>query len=115
MSETQPSDAKRHEPEIYEIRIQGYLHYRRVELFEGLTITRESDGTTTLLGPLPDQTDLHSILLRIRNMNLKLISVNEIGADSTGDPCTNSERIDEGLDRPANRTNKKTLRNDTYP
>jgi len=78
MSEKQPSDAKPHQPEIYEIRIQGYLHYRRAELFEGMAITRESDGTTTLLGPLPDQTALHGILLRIRNVNLKLISVRKI-------------------------------------
>ena len=65
-------------PEIYEIRIQGHLHERREGLFEGLTITRCSDGSTTLIGPLPDQTALHSILLRIRNMNLKLISVNKV-------------------------------------
>lgn len=65
-------------PEIYEIRIQGHLHHRRAGQFEGLSITCESDGTTLLHGPLPDQTALHSVLLRIRDMNLKLISVNRI-------------------------------------
>lgn len=106
MSETQPSDSKRHQPEIYEIRIQGHLHHRRAELFEGLTITSEDDGTTTLFGPLPDQTALHSILLRIRNMNLRLISVNEIEGDSIGDPCINGERIANGKDRQTNRFDK---------
>ncbi len=77
MSKAQYSGERDCEPEIYEIRFQGHLHKRRVELFENLTITRESDGTTTLIGPLPDQTALHSVLLRIRNMNLKLISVRQ--------------------------------------
>jgi hypothetical protein len=67
--------------EIYEIRIQGHLHDRRAGQFEGLTITRERGGTTLLRGPLPDQTALHSILFIIRDMNLKLISVNQIQTD----------------------------------
>lgn len=82
MTETHPSNEKHYKPEIYEIRIQGHLHDRWAEWFEGLTITRESDGTTTLYGPLPDQTALHSILLKIRNMNLKLISFSQIERNS---------------------------------
>ena len=66
------------EPEIYEIRIQGHLQDKWVEWFYGLTLTREKDGSTTLYGPLPDQTALHSVLQKISNMNLRLISVSEI-------------------------------------
>ena len=52
--------------------------YQQDAMFcEGLTFTHESDGTTTLSGPLPDQASLHSILLKIRDMNLTLISVNQ--------------------------------------
>lgn len=65
------------EPEIYEIRIQGHLQDKWSEWFYGLTLTREADGSTTLYGPLPDQTALHSILQKISNMNLRLISVNK--------------------------------------
>jgi hypothetical protein len=65
------------EPEIYEIRIQGHLKDKWTEWFYGLTLTREDDGSTTLYGPLPDQTALHSILQKISNMNLRLISVSE--------------------------------------
>ena len=82
MSKTQPSTSKRNQPDIYEIRIRGHLHERREELFEVLSVIRCDDGTTTLVGPLPDQTALHSILLRIRNMNLKLISVNQVNMSS---------------------------------
>jgi hypothetical protein len=64
--------------EVYEIRIRGHLSEKFDEWFNGMTITREMDGTTTILGELPDQTALHSILFKIRNMNIGLISVNII-------------------------------------
>jgi hypothetical protein len=68
-------------PETYEIRIQGHLGDRWTERFECMTLTRERDGTTILFGHLPDQTALHSVLLRIRNMNLKLLSVRQVEKD----------------------------------
>lgn len=64
-------------PEIYKILIEGHLQDRWEEWFEGLKICRKADGTTTLSGSLSDQTALHGVLLKIRNMNLKLISVNQ--------------------------------------
>ncbi len=66
---------KKEPAEIYEIKLQGYLDTRWSEWFYGMTITHERDGSTTLCGPLPDQTVLHSVLDRIRDMNLSLISV----------------------------------------
>jgi hypothetical protein len=66
---------------IYEIKIEGHLDTRWSEWFYGITITHEREGTTTLCGPLPDQTVLHSVLDRIRDMNLQLISVNQIVSD----------------------------------
>jgi len=65
-------------PEIYKILIEGHLQDRWEEWFEGLMICRKADGTTTLSGSLSDQTALHGVLLKIRNMNLKLISVNKM-------------------------------------
>jgi chorismate synthase len=85
MSKSQLMNDKRYQPDYYEIRIQGHLHKRREGLFEGLSVTRCDDGSTVLMGPLPDQTALHSILLRIRNMNLKLISINQINIESERD------------------------------
>lgn len=81
-SETQKANAFCCGPEIYEIRVQGHLADRWAAWFECLTLTREDDGTTTFLGRLQDQTALHSILLRIRNMNLKLLSVRQVETDS---------------------------------
>jgi hypothetical protein len=71
-------DYKKSSPIICEIKIKGRLEDRWTEWFEGLTFTHESDGTTTLSGPLPDQAALHSILLKIRDMNLTLFSVTQI-------------------------------------
>jgi hypothetical protein len=67
--------------EVYEIRIRGHLPDKYAMWFDGLTITREDDGTTTIYGPLTDQTALHSVLFKIRNMNIGLISVNSIECD----------------------------------
>ena len=52
-----------------------------------MTITHENDDTTTLYGPLPDQAALHTILLKIRDMNLTLINVHKINN-------TNLEELD---------------------
>jgi hypothetical protein len=78
-------------PAVYEIKIKGHLNHRWDEWFYDLAITHESDGTTTLCGPLPDQTVLHSILERIRDMNLQLISVNEVEAHSVDESQTNTD------------------------
>jgi len=86
MGETSAKDEKRCRSELYEIRIRGHLQDKWADWFEGMTLTRESDGTTTLSGPLPDQTALHSVLLKIRNMNLTLISVGQIERGSQDTP-----------------------------
>jgi len=67
-----------HGSEVYEICVQGHLQDKWADWFYGLTLTREDDGSTTLCGPLPDQTALHSVLQKIRDMNMRLISVSEI-------------------------------------
>ena len=74
-------EQKKDTVEIYEIKIQGHLDTKWSEWFYGMSITHERDGATTLRGPLPDQTVLHSVLDRIRDMNLQLISVQQIISD----------------------------------
>ena len=53
---------KKHAPTIYEIRIKGHLDERWTDWFGGMTFTHESDGTTTLYGPLTDQATLHGLV-----------------------------------------------------
>jgi hypothetical protein len=65
-------------PMIYEIIIEGRLSERWIDWFEGLTFTYNSDDTTTLYGPLADQSALHGILNHIRDLGLELISAQRI-------------------------------------
>ena len=68
--------------EVYEIRIKGHLSEKFDRWFNGMTIIREMDGNTTICGELEDQTALHTILFKIRNLNIKLISVNSIKSET---------------------------------
>jgi len=66
----------------YEIKVRGHLDEEWSYWFEGLTITTGFDEKgrpiTTFAGPIVDQAALH-LLAKIRDMNLPLISVNQVG------------------------------------
>lgn len=61
---------------IYQIRIKGHLSQQRMYWFDGLTIVLEDDGNTLLSGPIIDQSALHGILKKIRDLGMPLLSVN---------------------------------------
>ncbi|WP_167043395.1 hypothetical protein [Salinibacterium sp. ZJ454] len=69
----------------YEIRLDGHLDERWAEWFEGLSITRDGDGTTALSGPVTDQAALHGLLGRVRDLGMTLVSVNVIGGGGEGE------------------------------
>ncbi len=81
---------KKFGPVVYQIKIKGHLEESWAEWFEEMTFTHEKDGTTTLYGPLPDQAALHSILRKIRDLNLQLISVKQVKLDAEDETKTNS-------------------------
>ena len=56
------------------LRIRGELDAAWSEWFDGLTVT-VVDGTTLLTGRIADQAALHSLLARIRDLGLPLLSV----------------------------------------
>ena len=60
----------------YQIRIKGHLDSQWTEWFEGLTITLEANGDTILTGSVVDQSALHSLLKKIRDLGMPLVSVN---------------------------------------
>ena len=70
---------------VYQIKVEGQLPERWSDWFNGLAITCEDPSdrvpTTTLTGPVADQAALHGILNRIRDLNVKLISVNQIESE----------------------------------
>jgi len=57
------------------IIIQGHLDKQWKNRFEGLKISYEA-GNTILTGNLKDEAHLHGILNIIRDLNIKLISIN---------------------------------------
>jgi hypothetical protein len=63
------------EPDRYEIRVKGHLADRWAAWFEGMTLTRQADGTTVLDGPVADQSALHGLLRKISDLGLPLVSV----------------------------------------
>jgi len=73
--------SKQTEPLSYEIMVEGELDPVWMEWFEGLSFSHDPEGNTVFAGPIVDHTALHSILLKIRDLNLKLISVNEINCN----------------------------------
>ena len=62
----------------YEIRIEGHLSAEWAAWFEGLQIRREENGETVLAGVLVDQTALHGVLMRIRDLGLPLVAVSRL-------------------------------------
>ena len=82
MPATDRSPRRCSELQRYEIRVQGHLDSRWAEWVDGLTLTRERDGTTTLRGPPLDQAALHGLLTRIRDLGLPLVSMRRVCPDS---------------------------------
>jgi hypothetical protein len=68
-------------PTGYCIQVRGHLAPEWADWFEGMTLHRHPDGTTTLSGPIRDQAALQGMLLKVQNLGLALISVNPIEAD----------------------------------
>ena len=70
-------------PELYEIRVVGHLSRHWEARFEGLSMRHEPEGETVVSGRL-DQAALHGVLMRIRDLGLKLISVNRLDQHPDG-------------------------------
>lgn len=67
-------------PRLYSIVIAHLLDETWKEWFDGLNLAPMENGSTLLTGILDDSTALHSVLNKIRNLNMDLVSVsfNEI-------------------------------------
>ena len=62
----------------YEIRIKEEISEKSLTWFDEFTATQTASGETLLTGSIVDQSALHGLLSKIRDLNLTLISVNRI-------------------------------------
>jgi hypothetical protein len=101
MKATPASTGDQYELGLYEIRLKGHLDDKWADWFEGLTITREDNGETLLRGPVVDQAALHSVLRKVRDLGLPLLSVIQVERKPANGP-------DGNTDTDHNRSNKET-------
>lgn len=69
---------------FYSIKVAGHLDSSWSEWLGGLTLVHQEDGTTLLSGLVGDQATLHSLLIKVRDLGVELISVNQVEAA----PCS---------------------------
>jgi len=69
------------QPMVYQIRIKGHLNDQWVDWFEGMNIILEGNGNTLLTGPVIDQSALHGLLKKVRDLGMTLLSVNGVHLD----------------------------------
>jgi hypothetical protein len=86
MTERLTSTPDSREAGRYEIRLTGHLDARWTAWFDGLTVRRESDGTTVISGQIADQAALHGLLQRVRDLGLPLVSVRRVEVDPADIP-----------------------------
>ncbi|MFY9775057.1 MAG: hypothetical protein WAL12_07320 [Trebonia sp.] len=72
------STGPHHSPGRYEIRLKGHLDSRWAAWFDGLSLTNVNDGTTIICGPVADQSALHGLLQKVRDLGLPLVSVTQV-------------------------------------
>ena len=77
--------ADKHDPKtvpdespIYEIRIKGHLGAQWADWFGDVTIVLEDNGETLLTGEVIDQSALHGLLRKVRDLGMPLVSVNRV-------------------------------------
>ncbi len=66
------------EPASYRLRVNGHLDDHWSAWFDGLILSRQNDGTTSLSGCIHDQSALHGLLTKVRDLGLVLVSVERI-------------------------------------
>jgi hypothetical protein len=68
-------------PVRYELRVNGVLDSGWSAWFDGLQVTSDQRGQTTIAGPVADQAALHGLLAKIRDLGLELLEVRRTDPD----------------------------------
>ncbi|MEO0707377.1 MAG: hypothetical protein AAF050_17160 [Cyanobacteria bacterium J06649_5] len=96
MSEHQLSRKGDDPSDLYEIYLKGHLNTKWTDWFDGLTISLEDNGYTRLTGHIVDQSALHGLLAKIRDLGLPLISLMRVSShQKTEEQKTEEQKIEE--------------------
>jgi len=61
--------------EKFMIRVKGHIDGRHFAWCNQITVTQRENGETILEGTIRDQAELYGILLQIRDLGMKLVSL----------------------------------------
>ena len=75
----------RNDPAVYQIRVRGVLDAEWSDWFDPMTACPQEDGDTVLIGLVRDQSALHGILAKIRDLGLPLLSLSRRAGSSEND------------------------------
>jgi hypothetical protein len=85
----------------YEIRLTGRLDAHWAAWFGGMTVSQKTDGTTVISGRIADQSALHGVLQRVRDLGLPLVSVIRVESDRS-----TSTGVEAGIAQPPRRSTR---------
>jgi len=83
----------------YQICIEGRIEQRWLRWFEGLEVKANADDQTVISGEL-DQSGLHGLFNRIRDLGLELVSVHQLPSD--GDVHSTRKAADKEIQNQEN-------------
>jgi hypothetical protein len=84
----------------YEIRIEDGLDEGWTAWFDGMQIINEPCGVTVITGVVADQSALHGVLAKVRDLGLPLLSLQRIDSEHRQDQSkTTSDRTDRATPR----------------
>jgi len=69
-----PNDARKN---IYQIRVRAHIDQRWSDWFDDFQIDYQ-DGNSIIRGPVPDQSALHGILTKLRDLGLEILLVEKM-------------------------------------
>lgn len=71
--------------QVYKIKLAGHLDESLTDWFHGMKFSYEQDNTTIISGKITDQSALHGILKKIRDLGLILLAVSLEGNNFQND------------------------------
>ncbi len=80
---------RRHEQnrqDWYEVEVEGQINPGWFDCLDGWEITPLLNGNTLLTGQVVDQSALHGLFARIRDLNLKIISLKKSVCPQSDEP-----------------------------